>query len=198
MGALISTIGTRYIVSNLNRAFSPPRIGNLRNDPPIGDPAGNGQTIAQYFNPAQGHNLLWLSQNMKHRHSQRPNNETFLPEDTTRSPHAEQRWIYFLTAANPNVLTAANHTAIRNLIWKGLTDLDATGALKYNRIEFDAIDDQTDGGGHAGQNVLWSDEVDDHKITYLRIVLVTPPIYPNNSGVVIAGLPALDPQPGPG
>ena len=147
MGALISTIGTRYIVSNLNRAFSPPRIGNLRNDPPIGDPAGNGQTIAQYFNPAQGHDLLWLSQNMKHRHSQRPHNETFLPEDTTRSPHAEQRWIYFLTAANPNVLTAANHTAIRNLIWKGLTDLDATGALKYNRIEFDAIDDQTDGGG---------------------------------------------------
>src|ERR1700739_3770573 len=97
MGSLISTIGTRYLIANLNRACSPPRIDDLRTQPPIGDPAGNGQSIAEYFNPADpGCDLLWLSQNMKHNHSKRQYHETFLPEDTTRSPNMERRWLYYL------------------------------------------------------------------------------------------------------
>ena len=192
MGALISTIGTRYIVAALNRAFSPPRICQIRNQHPIVDPAN--QVIAEYFNPAHpGGDLLWLTQNIKHLHSNRANHECFLPEDETRSPRAVARWLYFLTSANPNVLTAANHVAIRNLIYRGLTDRDANNNLIYERIEFDAVDAKQDAGGNVGQRVIWSDEVDDHARTYMKIILVTDPINPVGGGA----LPALDPQPTP-
>ncbi len=192
MGALISTIGTRYIVGGLNRAFSPPRIRHIRNQHPIRDPAN--QTIAEYFNPAHpGGDLLWLTQTIRHSHSSRPNNECFLPEDERRSPKAVPRWLYFLTSTNPNVLTPANHVAIRNLIWKGLTDLTGSNPT-YERIEFDAVDAKQDAGGALGQHVIWSDEVDDHGRTYMKIILVTAPIDPVGTPGV---LPSLDQQPTP-
>lgn len=201
MGTLISTLGTRYLIAHLNRTFSPPRIHHLRNDPPSNDAAlaNNGQSIAQYFNsaaPMGGNDLLWLSQQIKHNHlSIRPNHEVFLPEDQARTPNNEARWLYFLTVGNPTVLTAANHTAIKNLIWRGLSAVDGVGNLIYERIEFDAIDSKQDAGGNLGQNVVWSDEVDDHARTYLKIILVTPPLSPNANAAT--GLRALDPQPTP-
>jgi hypothetical protein len=91
------------------------------------------------------------------------------------------------------VLTAANHAAIRNLIYRGLTDRDVNNNLIYERIEFDAVDAKQDAGGNVGQHVIWSNEVDDHARTYMKIILVTDPIDPVGGG----GLPALDPQPTP-
>jgi hypothetical protein len=199
MGGLVSTVGTRLLISHFNRAFSAPRITHMRTDPSIGDPSGTGETIAWYFGPgglAQFPNidLLWISQNMKHRLSPRPHNEVFLPDDASRrSPNAEKRWLYFLTQNNPNVLTLPNHTAIKNAIYQGLNSVNGSGNPMYNRIEFDCVDsDQV--GGQLAQTVLSSDENDDHGTLYLKIVLVTPPIDPNSQSI-IAGLPPLDPQP---
>lgn len=197
MGSLVSTVATRIIIRHLNKTFSLQRFHHIRNDSPSNDPAGNGQTIAAYFAPGAGHDLLWLSLNIKHKLSQRPDNRLFLPEDFgVRSPNAEARWKYFLTAANANVLTAVNHAAIISLIFQGLTAVVPIGGggfrLLYNRIEFDCID-AAQTGGDLGQQVLGADEIDDSGTYYLKIVLVTPPMDPLAG---VAGL-GLDQQPGP-
>jgi hypothetical protein len=196
MGSLVSTVATRIIIRHLNKTFSLQRLHHIRSDPPSNDPAGNGQTIAAYFAPG-GQDLFWLSQNIRHNVSQRPDNRLFLPEDFgVRSPNAEARWKYFLTVGNANVLTHVNHTAIITLIFQGLTTLVPTagGGLKplYNRIEFDCIDDNQI-AGNLGQHVVAADETDDHGTHYLKIVLVTPPM---DALIGVAGL-QLDPQPGP-
>jgi hypothetical protein len=199
MGALISTVGTRLVISQLNRAFSAPRIQFMRTDPSITDPSGTGKPIQWYFGPAAlaqipAIDLLWLTNNMKHLISPRPNHEVFLLDDVSRrSPNAERRWLYFLTQANPNVLTGVNHTAIISAIFQGLSAVDGVGD-PYTRIEFDCVDSYQVGGGRAAQTVLSSDENDDHGLPYLKIVLATAPIAPNLDGAV-AGLAPLDPQP---
>jgi hypothetical protein len=195
MGGLVSTVATRIIIRHLNKTFSLQRFHHIRNEPPLNDPAGNGQAIAAYFAPGAGYDLLQLSLAIKHRVSQRPGNELFLPEDFgVRSPHAEARWKYFLTVGNANVLTQVNHTAIISLIYRGLTTVVPTGGggvrLLYNRIEFDCIDAALT-AGNLGQQVLGADETDDHGTYYLKIVLVTPPMD------VLSGALALDQQPNP-
>ena len=192
MGALISTVGTRVIIHHLNKVFSLQRLRHLRNDPPSNDPAGNGQAIQEYFAPGAGYDLLGLSTTIKHQVSQRSGKEMFLPEDLgVRSPHVEARWKYFLDATNPNVLTHVNHTVIITLIYQGLkATVPGTNKPKYNRIEFDCIDD-TQIAGNLGQHVLGADEIDDHGTCYLKIVLVTTPM------AALSGALALDPQPDP-
>jgi hypothetical protein len=197
MGGLVSTVATRIIVHHLNKTFSLQRLHHIRNDPPLNDPAGNGQTIAAYFAPAAGHDLLWLSQNIKHNVSQRPDNRLFLPEDFgVRSPNAEARWKYFLTVANASVLTPVNHAAIISLIYQGLTAfiplIGGGTRLVYNRIQFDCVDDAQI-AGNLGQHVLGASEIEDDGTSCYKIVLVTPPM-PVLTGV--AGL-ELDPQPNP-
>jgi hypothetical protein len=187
MGALISTVGTRYLISHFNRAFSEPRITQLRTQPSAPDHSGTGQPVRWYFNPAAVWpgkpavvDLLWLTNNMKQAYSRRPNNEVFLPEDAARSPRAEIRWKHFLSTANPGSLTLANHQTIIQQIYAGLI-----GAYSY--IEFDCVD-----GTAAGlQTVLYADEDDDHRRRYLKIVLVTPPINPAGDGT--PALPPVDP-----
>ena len=195
MGALISTIGTRYLISNFNREFSPPRIGHLRNQVPKAIPAGSATPAAapimEYFNdPTPIVDLLWLTQNITHAHSKRADFKCFLPEDSTRSKKAESRWLFFLTAGNPFNLTPANHTNIKSAIYTGLSSKTA-GNFTYERIEFDCVD------GGATQTVFSAPEKDDHGREYFKIVLVTAPIPANQTGVIIAGLDPLDPQPGP-
>jgi hypothetical protein len=189
MGALISTVGTRYLVNHLNRAFSSPRIEQLRSDPPKVAPTGSalpaGSLIMDYFND-NTIDLLWLSQQLKHDHSRRGDNKCFLPEDMGRSTKTEQRWVYFLTKTNPNVLTQANHDLIRKAIFRALSH-------DFTHIEFDCVDVSQEGGA-AAQTVLSANERDDHGRKYMKIVLVTPPL-PDNRGGGIAGLPVLDKQP---
>jgi hypothetical protein len=192
MGALISTVGTRIIIRHLNKVFSLQRLRHIRNDPPNPDVAGNGQVIQEYFAPAAGYDLLQLSTLIKHKVSQRPGKEIFLPEDIgVRSPHVEARWKYFLDYTNSNVLTQVNHTAIISQIYQALT-ATVTGTVKplYNRIEFDCIDDAQI-AGNLGQHVLGASETDDHGTQYYKIILVTPPM-----GALSGGL-SLDPQPDP-
>jgi hypothetical protein len=193
MGGLVSTVGTRYLINQFNRAFSSPRIEQLRTDPPMHAVAGGssiaaGSAIMDYFNdPAAAVDLLWLTQNMTHAHSRRGDNRCFLPEDSGRSANVELRWRYFLTRANPNVLTQPNHGLIKAAIYRGLSH-------GFSRIEFDCIDVAQEGGAAVAQTVLSATEYDDHGKQYLKIVLVTPPIDPNRGGA-IGGLPALDKQP---
>jgi hypothetical protein len=188
MGGLVSTVGTRYLIEQFNRAFSSPRIEQLRTDPPLhaiaaGSSIPAGSPIMDYFNdPAAAVDLLWLTQNMTHAHSRRGDNKCFLPEDSGRSVNTEGRWRYFLTQANPGVLTGANHNSIKAAIYRGLSH-------GFSRIEFDCVD-----AGAVAQTVLSAPENDDHGKQYLKIVLVTAPIDPNRGGA-IAGLPALDKQP---
>jgi len=145
-----------------------------------------------YFNdPSPIVDLLWLSNGITHKGiTTRSDFLCFLPEDTNRSKNTEKRWLYYLKTGNPgNVLIAANHAAIKSAIYTGLSSLSA-GAFTYERIEFDCVD----GGGT--QEVFSAEEKDDHGRIYFKVVLVTPPLLANTSGVIIAGLPPLDPQPG--
>ncbi|SRR6266481_2873360 len=190
MGSLISTVGTRYLINHLNRAFSSPRIEQLRSDLPKTIPTGSSSPanslIMDYFND-NTIDLLWLSRNITHDHSKRSDNLCFLPEDMGRSKNTEQRWIYFLTKTNPGVLTQPNHDLIRKAIYRALSH-------DFTHIEFDCVDVSQEGGASAGQTVLSANEHDDHGRKYMKIVLVTPPL-PDNRNSAVAGLPPLDKQP---
>jgi len=161
------------------KEFKGNRLDDLRND--VID--GNTTRIKDVF--ANGNvDLLWLTNNVKHRHSQRLSGDKkcLLPDDNSAGqPHLEARWIYFLTASNNDVLTPTNHQKIRWLISTVLND------SSYGYIDFDCINCDP-------QTMFYADEFDNNgpnPVKYLRIVLGTPPMdkLPNTNL-------SLDPQDG--
>lgn len=172
MGALVLTKGTRKLIDQFTQEFSHPRLDDYRSD----NIMGTTIPIAQAFaDPSI--DLLWLTRNVRHRHSPRGDNRCLLPDDTTGHPHLEARWLYFLSN-NPNVLTATNHQKIRKAISGALND------RSYDSIQFDCID-------CSPQTVFVSDEFDSSGLKYLRIVLGTPPMSKSPS----AADPGLDLDP---
>jgi hypothetical protein len=180
MGGLVLTKGTRHLIQHFQTEFKGNRLNDLRNDPIMGtttlikDAFANGSV-----------DLLWLTNNIKHNHSQRPpgDKRCLLPDDSSGGqPHLEARWLYFLTSTNANVLSASNHQIIRRLISSVLAD------TSYGYIDFDCIDAPT-------QTVFYADEYDTHgahAVKYLRIVLGTPPMDKLSSDPNLS----LDPQDG--
>jgi hypothetical protein len=145
-----------------------------------------------YFNdPNPAHDLFWITDKITYTHTARADHRCFLPEDNQRSPTAEARWKYFLTVGNPGgVLTAANHAAIKNAIYVGLSTMTLPSTWTYNRIEFDCVD----GGGT--QTVFSAPENDDNGISYWKVVLVTPPMPAVLANPLMPGTNInLDPQP---
>src|SRR5258707_3380626 len=121
MGGLVLTKGTRHLIKHLQKEFKGNRLDDLRNDPID----GTTTLIKDVF--ANGAvDLLWLTNNVKHRHSQRQNPadmKCLLPDDNSAGQaHLEARWIYFLTASNNNVLTPTNHQKIPDCISTVLND----------------------------------------------------------------------------
>ncbi|MCG2632994.1 hypothetical protein L6654_41255 [Bradyrhizobium sp. WYCCWR 13023] len=163
MGALVLTKGSRHLISHFNTEFKGNRLKNLRSDPI----EGTSTLIKDVF--ANGNvDLLWLTNNVQHPHSQRTrDHKCLLPDDnSTGQAHLEVRWLYFLTSGNTNVLTATNHQIIRQAISTVLHD------TSYGHIEFDCIDCPT-------QTVFYADEYDNsgaNPVKYMRIVLGTPPM----------------------
>ena len=164
MGGLVLTKGTRHLIKHFQKEFKGNRLAQLRTDnilgttTPIKDAFANGAV-----------DLLWLTNNVKHQHSPRPNNDhlCLLPDDgSVGQNHLEKRWLYFLTSTNARVLTASNHQIIRMAISSVLND------PSYDHIDFDCIDCPT-------QTVFCADEYDNsgaNPAKYLRIVLGTPPM----------------------
>lgn len=191
MGALINTVGTRMLIEHLNYEFRDSRIADIRASHPITDP--RNQVIAQYFQTNQ--DLKWLTEHIDHAHARRGDQLCFLPvqHKDERSPNAIARWKWFIDQTNIHnldALLAANHVAICNAIYTGLTGASSAGGA-YDRIEFDAVDG-TSVKGAPDQFVLQAEEADANGVKYYKIVLVTPPIAATASG----RRPRQDDQPG--
>ena len=178
MGGLVLTKGTRHLIKHFQKEFKGNRLDDLRNDPIDGT-----TTLIKDVFANSAVDLLWLTNNVKHRHSQRQNPadmKCLLPDDNSAGQaHLEARWIYFLTASNNNVLTPTNHQKIRHCISTVLND------NSYGSIDFDCIECDP-------QTVFFADEFDNNGAKYLRIVLGTPPMdkSPNDANL------SLDPQGG--
>ncbi|MCA6103814.1 hypothetical protein ACVIHI_001637 [Bradyrhizobium sp. USDA 4524] len=191
MGALIRTVGTRMLIQHFNHEFCGSRLNDIRTQHPMVDP--KNQLIQEYFKTDK--DLLWLTNNIKHGHARRPDNKCFLPvkNKDKAAPNAISRWTWFIDKANISgldALTAANHVAVCDAIYTGLTGASSTGG-RYDRIEFDAIDG-TSVKGAADQFVLQAEETDPDGAKYYKVILVTPPI-PAAAG---GGRPKKDDQPG--
>lgn len=171
MGALISTIGTRLLCEHFSNVAFKRRIHDLRHDPNMNSP-DTTKKIKDYFKD-QNYDLLRLTNEMKHAHSGHGAKKCFLPDNSSRSPHLEARWLYFLDVTKEipgkfNVLTPVNHAKIKKAISDGLEG-------DYAYISFDCIDaTDADGNSINNQLVFRADEYDDTGDLYLKIVLMTP------------------------
>ena len=166
MGGLVLTKGTRHLIKHFQTEFRGNCLDDLRNDPIM----GTATPIKDAFASANV-DLLWLTNNIKHKHSPRKDNLCLLPDDmSVGQAHLELRWIYFLTYTNTNVLTPANHQIIRHAISSVLND---TSSDPYGFIDFDCIECPV-------QTVFPpADEYDNsgaNPVKYMRIVLGTPPM----------------------
>src|SRR5450432_3802139 len=93
MGSLVLTKGTRHLINHFRKAFSPPRLDQLRTDNILGTTTPIKAAFADASN-----DLLALSLNVKHNHSPRGDHKCLLPDDNSGGqPHLEARWIYFLS-----------------------------------------------------------------------------------------------------
>ena len=174
MGALINTAGTQILQHYFNVTLFTARLGHLRNNPPSNNPAGNGQPIMEYFNPAGSHTLHYITTTLTHQSSQRGDKLIFLPDQPymvynvpTSCPSLEARWKYFLVTTNPGVLTVQTENKLRRAIYQGLSD------ASYAFLQFDCVDGT---GLTPPQTITPTDVSLGSGKKYRLIVLQTPPM----------------------
>lgn len=167
MGALVNTFGTQVLLRILNTEFKD-HIGVHRNQNVQSGPWA-GTPIKDHFNPANGHAVSDLVNNIRHSHGGPGDTmKCFLPRDSNLAA----RWMLFLTTAS--YFDPSNNAPLLSQIYLGLTDT-------YGYLQFDCVDSDAASGTRDAQHILSSNENEynaaGHLVnTYLKIVLVTKPM----------------------